>query len=389
MKQNKIAWKLAGNFTAAILVFAIVVGLCFGHFFRVNTVDTRQQELLRRAVRIAAIMGDSYERQHDRNDNVVTRRLIAYINTLTMDDVWVIDTAGNVEMRNSIRNKEQEVALKHSRTEGSRHVWGFRGKSVTGYIEEYKGPLGRDLPSVLAGIVPLKDVEMGLQKSIRAAFKGDNLVTEWFDEDYKELMVVAIAPIYSQDGGVRSVLVLRTPMIGLRESWLSGLNLLLISCGVALVLAIITSIFFALNFTKPLNKMKQVAEKLAERDYTARSNIVQEDEIGELAKTLDMLSGRLEEADKESRKLDKLRRDFIANVSHELRTPVTVIRGSVEALKDKVVTNPEEVAKYYQTMHGETLFLQRFINDLLDFSRLQNTDFDIEKSPVTLIYVMS
>ena len=77
-----------------------------------------------------------------------------------------------------------------------------------------------------------------------------------------------------------------------------------------------------------------------------------------------------------------------ADASHELRTPVTVIRGSLEALNDKVVTDKEEVEQYYRQMLKESLFLQRLINDLLDLSRLQNTDFPIEKEHINLCDVV-
>jgi signal transduction histidine kinase len=109
----------------------------------------------------------------------------------------------------------------------------------------------------------------------------------------------------------------------------------------ALVLVFILSTVLSLRFTKPLNLMKEIAMRLADKDYKARCNIKQNDEIGELANTLDILSERLQLADEESQKLEKLRRAFIANISHELRTPVTVIRGSLEALRDGVITEAE------------------------------------------------
>ena len=97
---------------------------------------------------------------------------------------------------------------------------------------------------------------------------------------------------------------------------------------------------------------------------------------------------RLEEADKETKQTEKIRKEFIANISHELRTPVTVVRGSLEALRDKVVTEPADVERYYDTMYDETLFLQRLINDLLDLSRLQNVDFPIDKEPLNFCEVI-
>ena len=67
---------------------------------------------------------------------------------------------------------------------------------------------------------------------------------------------------------------------------------------------------------------------------------------------------------------------------------MTVIRGSLEALRDGVVTEPEDVAEFHEQMYNESLFLQRLINDLLDLSRLQNTDFPIEKEPLDLCAVV-
>jgi signal transduction histidine kinase len=156
----------------------------------------------------------------------------------------------------------------------------------------------------------------------------------------------------------------------------------------ALLLGIVLSIVLSWRFTKPLQLMRNNAERIAERDYDARNNLTQRDEIGELARSLDVMAERLQVADVESQKLEKLRREFIANISHELRTPVTVIRGSLEALRDGVITEKDDVDEFYEQMYKESLYLQRLINDLLDLSRLQNTDFPIEKAPLNLCSVV-
>ncbi len=76
-------------------------------------------------------------------------------------------------------------------------------------------------------------------------------------------------------------------------------------------------------------------------------------------------------------RFEKMRQDFIINVSHELRTPVTVIRGSMEALCDNIITEPERIDEYHQQILSESIHLQKLINDLIDLSKLQNTDFSI------------
>lgn len=201
-------------------------------------------------------------------------------------------------------------------------------------------------------------------------------------------MLTVGRPIYDSKGQVKAVLLLHSPVAGLQDAIWSGLRILLISLLVAMALGMLLSVVLSWRFTGTIEKMKKIAERLAERDYSARTNIKQNDEIGELARTLDILAERLELADAESQKLEKLRREFIANISHELRTPVTVIRGSLEALRDGVVTEKADVEEFHEQMYKESLFLQRLINDLLDLSRLQNTDFPIEKSPLNLVDVI-
>ena len=169
------------------------------------------------------------------------------------------------------------------------------------------------------------------------------------------------------------------------EAVIQGMGILSMSMLAALALAVVLSVVLAFTFTEPLKKMKNAAMLLATGDYTAKTGVRQHDEIGELAQTIDLLSEKLDAAGKESAQLLQLRRDFVANISHELRTPVTVIRGSLEALNDKVVTEPAQVQSYYSQMLGEVLFLQRLVNDLLDLSRLQNTDFKIEMQQVNQI----
>ena len=81
--------------------------------------------------------------------------------------------------------------------------------------------------------------------------------------------------------------------------------------------------------------------------------------------------------------------EFLSNVSHELRTPAAVLRGSLEALRDGVVTDEQQVKEYHAQMLRETLGLQRLTNDLLELSKLQNPDFKIERSEVIVQDVLS
>ena len=64
------------------------------------------------------------------------------------------------------------------------------------------------------------------------------------------------------------------------------------------------------------------------------------------------------------------------------------MRGSLEALVEEIVSDPETVKEYHKQMLSETLFLLRLVGDLLDLSKLQNTDFAIEKQELSMCYLL-
>jgi len=73
----------------------------------------------------------------------------------------------------------------------------------------------------------------------------------------------------------------------------------------------------------------------------------------------------------EIRRLETMRRDFVANVSHELKTPVTSIKGFVETLIEQPPDNPAEVERFLEIINRQTDRLENIISDLLALSRLE------------------
>ncbi|MEW6540646.1 MAG: ATP-binding protein [Bacillota bacterium] len=78
------------------------------------------------------------------------------------------------------------------------------------------------------------------------------------------------------------------------------------------------------------------------------------------------------------RRLEQMRRDFVANVSHELRTPLTAIQGIIEGLIDGVISEAE-AGRYLRVAHGESLRMNRLVQDLLDLAALEagRTDWEL------------
>ena len=86
----------------------------------------------------------------------------------------------------------------------------------------------------------------------------------------------------------------------------------------------------------------------------------------------------------EMRRLEKVRRDFVANVSHELRTPVAVIQANAETLLDGALTHPTRGPEFLSAVLRNAQRLSRLISDLLDLSRIESGNFTLEIQPTTV-----
>ncbi|MBR3120746.1 ATP-binding protein [Oceanobacillus profundus] len=86
----------------------------------------------------------------------------------------------------------------------------------------------------------------------------------------------------------------------------------------------------------------------------------------------------------EERRLDKLRKDFIANVSHELRTPISMLQGYSEAIVDDIADTKEAKNELAQIIHEESLRMGRLVNELLDLARMEagQIQLNLEKTAI-------
>ncbi len=345
MYKNKIAKKLILYFAAALLIFSLVIGAVFMALFRNSSLELHKSELLRRAISISEGLSGYLDQNQSMNNMGMGfgfggyGAFLRFIGEIAGTAVWVVDNELNI-------------------------------------IVDHKGPaqISNDYCS--------SDLPDNAEDLIKQVFLDQTVFSEDFSGILSETTLSVGVPVKAK-GKVVGAVLLHSPVTGVNEAIMKGFALLGLSIFTALLISLILSLRFSYAFTKPLQIMNKNALKLAKGDYLAKNNLLQKDEIGQLSDTLDILAVRLDMASRQSQKLEQLRRDFVANVSHELKTPVTVIRGSLEALADGIVSDPETIAEYLQQMVKEAKFLQRLIGDLLDLSRLQNTDFVIEMSEVS------
>lgn len=143
----------------------------------------------------------------------------------------------------------------------------------------------------------------------------------------------------------------------------------------ALLLALGASLFLTRRLLSPIRQMGAVAGRIASGDYSQRVESIPGDEVGELVAAFNQMVCSLQ-------RLEKLRKDLVADVAHELRTPLTNMRGYLEALRDGVLPpSPEQIA----SLHEEVLRLVRLVEGLHQLAiadagiqrlRLETTDLN-------------
>jgi signal transduction histidine kinase len=161
-----------------------------------------------------------------------------------------------------------------------------------------------------------------------------------------------------------------------------GLLLLLLAFSAVVSLAF--GYLAASALTEQLQRLTQVADRLAEGDFSARVNISGHDEVAHLAATFDHMAERLQAAFERERALEASRRDLVAAVSHDLRTPLATTRAMIEAITDGVVTDPAEVQRYLGLMLREVHHLSRLIDDLFELSQIESGALTLRLEAVPL-----
>ncbi|MDD5900389.1 MAG: ATP-binding protein [Lachnospiraceae bacterium] len=253
--------------------------------------------------------------------------------------------------------------------------------------EEAKRPLTDKYAISRDVFTTLDSYQSSYQDILSNVFHNIPMSRSGFSEVHEMNMITIGMPVPGVNGEVAGGILMNVRVENQKEIVDSSWRLIIISGAIALALAIITALFYVRTLSNPILKLRHTALELADGNYEVTTDITRNDEIGELAQTMDFLSGKLKENEIERKNLEQMRFDFFANVSHELRTPITVMRAYTESLVDGVVTEPEKVRRYHERMLGECQGMERLVGDLLLLSKMQNPDFAIEKEPINLVQI--
>lgn len=212
-----------------------------------------------------------------------------------------------------------------------------------------------------------------------------------YSPEFNATMTATLLPVTDKQGR-KYLIMIHAPTHELMEitkaTRTTGYGILLLF----LVLGGVLGWYMARRIARPLVEMRKIALNMAKGDFSARLETRQNDELGDLAKTMNILSirlrntlGSLSRANTELTALLKQWKDFVADVSHELRTPLFLIQGYAEAIKDGIATDQKTRNEYLSVINKETLRLQKLVNDLLSIE----SGLPLEKQPTNLYRLVS
>ena len=141
-----------------------------------------------------------------------------------------------------------------------------------------------------------------------------------------------------------------------------------------------SGLYFVRGIVVPLGQVERIAASIARGELDVRLPVTgdERDEVDRLRGTINQMAEGLEET-------EKMKNEFISSVSHELRTPLTSIRGWVETLRTLDDPTDENYRKGLEIINNETARLYNMVEELLDFSRLQNGRLKMECCPLDLV----
>ncbi|MGB7595162.1 MAG: ATP-binding protein [Erysipelotrichaceae bacterium] len=333
--KSGITRRLIAYFVGVILLFAIILSGMFVMMFRNQTVANVKNQILSDARDLATLTAEP---------GVTNTEVLKQFNNLDsfLSDaqLWIVTPDGKI---------------------WARSMGGGMGMGMHNNV----GTLPKSV----------KDV-------VNSVLAGNEKNSENFSDVFRYRTLTVGVPVYNLNHEVIAAILISASASMVQGTANMGIRILFMSTIVGIIIAVLAGYFLSKRFIKPVLVMDKAVSSMADGNYATRIDAKGNDEIGELGQKLNVLSGRLEDASRQSANLEKMRQSFIADITHELRTPVTVLRGYAEGLSDGIYPKDYNLQDVSQQMIRETTGMQRLIGDLLELSRLEDPDFKLVLSEV-------
>ncbi|MBO0545355.1 HAMP domain-containing histidine kinase [Clostridium botulinum] len=150
-----------------------------------------------------------------------------------------------------------------------------------------------------------------------------------------------------------------------------------------IIVVIVTCILVILSIVNKwvqyLNYMILKLRRISEIQYVDDLDINGDDELSELASSINVMSNKLKDNYEREKKIEKEKNDFIVAVSHDLRTPLTSIIGYLDLLKNEKIQSYEKTSEYIDITYRKAIDLKNLIEELFEYTKIENDYVSLEK----------
>ncbi len=140
--------------------------------------------------------------------------------------------------------------------------------------------------------------------------------------------------------------------------------------------------FVAGSIIKPLNRLKASVYRIRDGNLNFQVKADGKDEISEVGHAVEDMRVRLKNSLDVQLQYEENRKELMSNITHDLKTPITTIKGYVEGIRDGIADTPEKMNKYINTVYAKTVYVDKLIDELFLYSKL-----DMNKQPLFFIKV--
>lgn len=213
--------------------------------------------------------------------------------------------------------------------------------------------------------------------------KADGKFGEWIGKNANGEKIIAQtfmlpASDVISSGAVRYIVSLQDI-----DRQLTFIYIIVVAVAAFFISLVITSgAFFIRSIINPVKKINETAERIANGDFDVSiEKYKYNDEIGQLCETINHMAHEINES-------EQLKNEFISTVSHELRTPLTAIKGWGETIRSSV-GDKEITEKGIDVIVKESERLTELVEELLDFSRMENGKMSLKISRIDVVKELS
>lgn len=212
-----------------------------------------------------------------------------------------------------------------------------------------------------SGFSPSSNDAMADYEEAKVSKQG--IATQIYELSTGEKVVAVTAVINARDSQYSALRMLSSMKKIDNQILIISITTLVVSAAIMLLI-FFSGMYFIRSIVYPIRSIGDMTKQFAKGDFSERIKKESDDELGELCDSINYMADELSNT-------EQMKNEFISSVSHELRTPLTAIKGWTETVTS-MYEDKETFKKGMRVITSETERLSQMVEELLDFSRIQD-----------------